>query len=186
MSPNISDQSFHQAGQIACRRILWQMDMDAPGADLDPFSTNRRCRIRRKRFCTLPRNLFRQFYLYWYDLLRCQKFPGQFFPKLPLPTHEGRIFDTVLPAPFPFALSTPGALLHKLQVSLLFQVLIFVSHFSAPVVRLMRLLRFLRLPALLRLLRPLISFVSFSYSLTSSAALLDGGLWGGYGFSRSD
>ena len=65
-------------------------------------------------------------------------------------------------------------------VSLLFQVLIFVSHFSAPVVRLMRLLRFLRLPALLRLLRPLISFVSFSYSLTSSAALLDGGLWGGY------
>ena len=44
----------------------------------------------------------------------------------------------------------------------------------------MRLLRFLRLPALLRLLRPLISFVSFSYSLTSSAALLDGGLWGGY------
>ena len=97
-----------------------------------------------------------------------------------MPTHEGRIFDTVLPAPFPFAFSTPGALLHKLQVSLLFQVLIFVSHFSAPVVRLMRLLRFLRLPALLRLLRPLISFVSFSYSLTSSAALLDGGLWGGY------
>src|SRR5699024_1836097 len=46
----------------------------------------------------------------------------------------------------------------------------------------MRLLRFLRLPALLRLLRPLISFVSFSYSLTSSAALLDGGLWGGYAF----
>lgn len=44
----------------------------------------------------------------------------------------------------------------------------------------MRLLRFLRLPALLGLLRPLISFVSFSYSLTSSAALLDGGLWGGY------
>ena len=46
--------------------------------------------------------------------------------------------------------------------------------------RLLRLLRFLRLPALLGLLRPRISFVSFAYSLTSSDALVAGGLWSGY------
>ena len=154
--------------------------MNAPGTDLDSFSVNRRCRSCRKNSCTLLQSFLRQFNLYRCDLLRCQKFLRQFFPKLPLPTHEGRIFDTVLPAPFPFAFSAPGALLHKLQVSLPFQVLIFVSHFSAPMVRFLRLLRCLRLPKLLGLLRLLISFVSFSYSLTSSADLVDGRLWGGY------
>ena len=116
------------------------------------------------------------------DTISCstKSSPRLFFRKLPLPPHEGRIFDIVLPAPFPFAFSAPGALLHKLQVPLLLQVLIFVSHFTSPIVRFLRLMRFLRLPGLLGLLRLRISFVSFAYFLTSSAALVAGRLWGDY------
>lgn len=80
--------------------------------------------------------------------------PGQQLGQL-----EGRIVNAVLCAPLPLAFFAVRTLLHDLQAPLLFQVCIFVSHFTAPIVRLLGLLRFLRL---LRLLRPHFSFVSFS------------------------